>query len=226
MKTGPLFLTLSFLLILTISGHSTPLSADTRATVNVVLPGGQTDSHSDGASWSSVPGDLSFNTSASAIDGNGNAGFAFGKGNATWASDGNSGTINMTFGWSSSGPSGARLLETTLVPGFNGVEGPLNWTYTFTADASGSFVMNYKIVGNGSFLFGLKGFDLLSDLDSVSNPPKSDGHDFDPTSSGTFVGGVTEGKTYTVSLENRGNIFNSSGIGNIGLEHFQLVLAL
>lgn len=81
------------------------------------------------------------------------------------------------------------------------------WSYTFEATQDGFFSLNYNVTSVG-FGFGLLGIvihwsgsggDL--DLENAS----------DPTANGTFVRGVTTGSTYTVGIQNKGNIFGSAG---------------
>lgn len=98
----------------------------------------------------------------------------------------------MGFGWD---VTNAQLAQTDL--------GISNWRYTFTADATGSFVMDYVVAGVGN-KFGLWGFYLQHDLLNGINPPAV--NPFDPSGSGQFVAGVVAGQTYTASLKNGGNV--------------------
>jgi hypothetical protein len=156
-----------------------------------------TDSSSQ--SWTAVPGPLSVSASATSHDDAGNSGNAYAFGNATWALDGDSGTIQFQYGWSGYG----EQFLTSYGNSDRIIGGIPDWSYTFTADANGSFVMDYDILGSGA-LFGLSGYTLSDDFDSNAGGPVT--NQYDPSSSGIFEGGLTAGQTYTVSLSNNGNI--------------------
>ena len=161
-----------------------------------------TDSASD--SWSGVPTGLSASASASAFSDDLHHGSVFGNGTASFAADGNSGTFTQNWGWAGVGVS---ELETNLAFSTG------DWTYTFTSDVTGSFVLNYNVVGSGD-TFGLQQIYLSDNFDSQSGVPG--GTVFDPTASGTIVGSITAGQTYTVALANYGNVGAPGGFDQTG----------
>lgn len=189
-------LSLVTLLASAATAFATPIDASMNFSVSLGDP--VVSNNFDLVSWSVTPVGLSVAASASLVSSN-----VYGNGSATWAADGNSGTIQMNFGWDLDG--GVKAANTNLAPS--------NWVYNFTADANGNFVMNYAIGGSGHDLFGLWGFDLFHILDNGVGGPVTDAND--PSSSGQFVGAVTAGQNYFVSLYNNGNI--SSGDVNENL---------
>lgn len=196
------------------AAHATPVTGSVSAGVSAAGIWTWNNSSTTGDSWAATPASLL--TSASAYAGDQvddpdddnpfhmlNWGQAFLEARADWAADGNSGTIAMFYSWISHGPTGVNAFNTNL--------GPYNWSYTFVADANGTFVMDYNVVGAGG-TFGLWGFTLSHNLDSGAGAPVTDASD--PTSSGQFVGEVIAGQIYTVSLMNSGNIHTDVGFGN------------
>lgn len=128
-----------------------------------------------------------------------------GSASATWTNGGNNGTISFdNYGWTTTGASSADTEEyASLKTG-----GP-DWTYTFLADASGNFTMDFNVVGSGN-LFGLWGWNilwsgpgggLLLTIPDALNPD---------VTNGIFVRSILAGQTYTVGLQN-GSTIKSSG---------------
>ena len=120
---------------------------------------------------------------------------------ASWAADGNSGILTKLWSWDAAGPA---TIETN-----QGFAAP-DWYYSFTADATGTFDMDYSILASGA-TFGLYGINVQDDFDSVSGTlPTLDA--FDPTQSGEFSGAVTAGNTYYIELVNNGNVTEGTGV--------------
>ncbi len=145
----------------------------------------------ESTSWTGAPAALSLDASATAVNVDHPSSRSYEHGTATWAADGNSGTVTLAYGWDAND---ARMVATN---------GATDWSYTFTADATGIFSLNYVVVGEGD-LFGLWGWNLSNNFDLGFGAPVTDADD--PTTSGLFHGDVTAGNTYTVSLANNGNI--------------------
>lgn len=174
---------------------ATPTSAEMNFGSSVTLGDNDPVSSSDSSSWLGVPTNLSVNATAVAFADDSHNGTAFGIGSSTFAADGNSGSVFLNWGWDGKGVN--ALNTNQLSP---------NWSYTFTADFTGTFELSYDIVGSGA-TFGLQQITLGADTDTFSGPIGGDV--YDPTASGLFTGGVTFGQTYTVTLSNFGNEFIS-----------------
>ena len=197
-KSKFLLLTFATLFAGAIASLATPISGSLSFGVTATAHNQAAASDSNADSWSGSPGALAVGSYAmSGIPSN--SAMAYAGGNATWAPDGNSGNMTINFGWDGTG-----------ADSFYTNNPYTNWTYSFTADANGNFVMNYDISAYGSNLFGLQGFFLYpaNDLNSGTGAPILNVSN--PTQSGTFVGGVTAGQTYTVYLANNGNISGSN----------------
>lgn len=130
-----------------------------------------------------------------------------GAGSATWMNGGDTGTIRFgNYGWTTTGASSADKEELAKL----NTGGP-DWTYTFLADSSGNFTMDFNVTGSGN-LMGLWGWNILwtDDTSSVAN---NDILNFtygaNPTQNGSFVRSILAGDTYTVSLKNKTNISSS-----------------
>jgi hypothetical protein len=165
--------------------------------VSVTGTGGALATDNETTSWTATPAGLSLGAMASSPDGAGNPNSAYENGSATWAADGSSGTVSLGIGWNLTDADGANTNLSSA-----------DWSYTFTAEESGSFNLSYNVTASG-YTFGLWGWSLADDLDSGSGAPVTNA--FDPTTSGLFVGGITDGNTYTVSLSNNGNIYSDGG---------------
>jgi hypothetical protein len=172
-------------------------------TVTADNPGGLSATDTSLQNWLTTPATLTANAAANTgVDDNGFDASVYANGTATWAPDGDSGTVQMNWGWSTSGASRVND-NSTAVDQYDAID---NWTYTFTADVTGQFIMDYSVTANESEdTFGLQGIAIdLDNFDSSSNPPQL--NPIDPTESGVFVGDVTEGQSYTVSLNEQGNV--------------------
>lgn len=166
---------------------SLDLQADSNA-------GAGTITDSDTQSQGATVNPLSANVLASAVNGAATVD-TYGSASATWT---NSAAGNVTFrdfGWTSSNAFSSSAALT----------GGTDWTYTFIADATGLFTMNWNIFDSGSTdSFGLNGFSFLwSGLG---------GGDFLLfATSGTLSRAIVAGNTYTVTLGNEANI--QGGLG-------------
>jgi len=147
---------------------------------------------SDHASWGVVGSPLS--VSATATEGGVTS---FGSETATWAPDGNSGTVVADYGWSFRAPAGVYTGVGT------GESGP-NWEYSFVADATGNFVLNYNVTGTGDTLFGLQGFRIGEH--GYFNLGYAGVDDAHPSVSGQYIYAVTAGNYYDFQFVNLGNI--------------------
>ncbi|HRI44495.1 MAG TPA: PEP-CTERM sorting domain-containing protein [Fimbriimonadaceae bacterium] len=120
---------------------------------------------------------------------------------ATWTSSG-AGTVTFrNMGWTRDSLNMHEAKMNNFLAGMD------VWSYTFEATQDGFFSLNYNVsyVGFGFGLLGIvihwsgPGGDL--DLENAS----------DPTANGTFVRELTNGSTYTIGIQNKGNIFASAG---------------
>ena len=153
----------------------------------------------DSSSWGTIGSPLT--ASASATAGNTTS---FGSAAATWAPDGNSGTVVVDYGWSIAAPASEG---SDVVTGNNGS----NWEYGFFADATGDFVLNYNVTGTGEStrpgfppLFGLQGFRIGEQgYFDLGYAMVDDAH---PSVSGQYVFALTQGLYYDFQFINLGNI--------------------
>jgi hypothetical protein len=168
----------------------TGLSGALNLTAHANVTGGSAVTSSSSDTWVDVPRELAIDATASATDGI-TTNTASGSAVATWASA-DAGSVTFTdYGWKRNGAG-----ETDLT-------GPLpDWTYTFVSDQSGLFLVDYDVIGSG-FKGGLFGWDL--ELTGSPGLPVA-GRVTDPTASGSFVGTVVAGHTYTATLTGRANI--------------------
>ena len=172
---------------------ATPVYAGLGFGVSSTQYGGQPIVYvSDHASWGVLGSPLS--VSATATD---RGATAYGSESATWAPDGNSGTLVADYGWSIRAPEGTTSSVGT------GDSGP-NWEYSFIADATGNFVLNYDVAGSGDTLFGLQGFRIGEHgYFDLGYALVDNAH---PSVSGQYVFAVTQGQGYDFQLVNLGNI--------------------
>jgi hypothetical protein len=159
--------------------------------------------------WGTVLGSLSIGAMAFSADAQSNSATAQGYGNAGWASA-NAGAVSFEgYGWEwgvEVGSPQIQVMLNTAVP---------DWSYTFAAQAGDEqFRVDYNVVAGGN-TFGLQGWQIV-----VTGGPEFEQSSnirdvFDPTTSGTFVAGLTAGNEYTVMLVNNANLggpgFNTSG---------------
>ena len=153
----------------------------------------------DNAAWGVLGSPLSVSATATA-----GGATAFGSAAATWAPDGNSGTVVVDYGWSITGAPGVGSAVGT------GNNGP-NWEYGFFADATGDFVLNYNVTGTGETtrpdvgaLFGLQGFRIGEHrYFDLGYALVDDAH---PSVSGQYVFAVTQGNYYDFQFVNLGNL--------------------
>ncbi len=197
MKIKPLVLILGSTLAAASTAMATPDSSSMSFGVSVTAVGGATgtDAHSD--SWTGTPSVIQASANAFSSDANGAQSQAFASGISSIAADGNSGIMNMTFGWYDVDASSSAT-NLSITP---------DWTYTFTSDVTGTFNLDFSVTGNGSDLFGLQGWYESDNFDTPLG--STNGSALDPTASGSLFGDVTQGQTYTVRLSNNGNIFSS-----------------
>jgi hypothetical protein len=125
---------------------------------------------------------------------------------ATWAPDGDSGTITFDYTLASNWPGDIRGGAATPV------EGPSlsDWSYTFIADATGDLVLNYDITVSGQ-PFGLQGF-YTGGIFPYPNVPFPSG---DGAVSGAVDYAVTAGNTYSFFLGQQSNYDGAGGLNNL-----------
>jgi hypothetical protein len=175
---------------------ATPVSGEVNAVANAGANGTKVTQLKN-TSWSGTPQTLS--TSVQAFNNGVDSVLAEGQlAEALWTSA-DSGSVDFVFyGWSysvaDSGPVSANL-----VTGRGGDD----WSYTFVATEDGEFVMNYAVQLDQGDGFGLNGWGV-SFTGVGSGFPVFGGSD--PTQSGTFIGQLLAGQTYTVGLSNRANV--------------------
>jgi hypothetical protein len=184
---------------------ATPISASMSLTADVTV-GDVSDSQPSSSSWGTLLNPLSINASATVPVPETNLGATVsGQGSAAWGAGGNSGSVTFrNYGWDST--TGGTDLLTNLNLNNSGPD----WSYTFLADASGTFTMSFSVVGTGD-TFGLQGWNIdwtgTGGGQSLTNAS-------DPTTSGTFSRAIVAGDTYTISLQNQANLsgggFNAS----------------
>ncbi|MEO6993498.1 MAG: hypothetical protein ABI273_07705 [Lacunisphaera sp.] len=188
-------------LILASSAIATPISGSMDVGVEATAYSGTgtptaTGPDSNTASWASTPAGLSVAATSTATSGGGTTVNGYANGSATWAADGNSGTATFNYGWSAidGGDYALTSVQTNL-------DSP-NWSYTFIADATGVFTMNYNITAPGGLpsFGGLQQFYIGSDGGSTLV--------LDNIASGIYTQAVTAGVTYNVAFQNGGNVFD------------------
>jgi hypothetical protein len=184
-----------------VTAFAIPQSALMSFGVSVTASGGTTSVDTETSVWDTVPANIIQSAVANSPDAAAAPNIANAGGSAEWALDGDSGDILLSFGW--------NLTDAVNV---NTNEANPDWSYTFVADQTGVFSMDYDISGAGDNLFGLNGYDITSDLIDPTGAPAESA--FDPSSNGEFMGGVTAGETYTVSISNGGNFNSNSGVND------------
>lgn len=163
---------------------SLSLQADSNAGAGTVT---DTDSQSQGATINT----LSASVLALAVNGNASVQTSA-TGLATWTNPNVGQVVLSDVGWTAVNVGvGSAFLTSGL-----------DYSYTFTADATGTFLLNYDITATGSDTFGLNGFNY----DFSGN-----GAFFVVGTSGTITESVIAGNTYTLTLRNQANI--SGGLG-------------
>ena len=195
-----------------------PISAyvGAQSTVNYYFEPGHITVAQDNQSWTGTPSSLSANAVATGASDNGSTTTVYNHSAATWAADGNSGTVTVNYGWSANTHDVATAVGTGSIDPLYG----LAWSYTFTADTSGLFVMNASIVGTGSSpdpsviypMFGLMGFDVIGTAFMPLGV-----NSLDPTVSGTITQWLDQGQTYTMILRNGGNVSGGLGVRDADL---------
>lgn len=195
-----------------------PISAyvGAQATVNYYFEPGHITVAQDNQSWTGTPSSLNANAVATGTSDNGSTATTYNHSAATWAGDGNSGTVTVDYGWSANTHDVATAVGTGSIDPLYA----LAWSYTFTADTSGLFVMNASIVGTGSSpdpsviypMFGLMGFDIIGTAFMPLGV-----NSIDPTVSGTITQWLDQGQTYTMILRNGGNVSGGLGVRDANL---------
>ncbi len=127
-----------------------------------------------------------------------------GSGSAAWAS-GSAGAVTFTnMGWTGVRAGGQAYL-------FNST----GWTYSFTSNVTGNFVIDYSVSAAGTStttplpLFGLNGFYVFAG--SGLTPPDNTTLTTGLNTVGEFVIPIVSGSTYTVQIHPEANI--AGGIG-------------
>ena len=175
-RTASLILTL--LSCTGLTALATPLNSSVTSVVSVTP--GSTVTNSD--SWSGTPRDL---FSGAGYGGQGGSIFSNALTFGT-AADGNSGSAFLLAGWDLAQGATNAYTEGT------------QWNYTFMADATGNFVMDYCLLLSGANTFCLNGFVLSGDLGF---------HYFTAANTnGQFLASVIAGHSYSISLSTNANI--------------------
>jgi hypothetical protein len=131
---------------------------------------------------------------------------------ATWQSGGAGQVVFTDIGWTT--------VDVVDPLSHAHTNGGTDWTYTFTANTSGTFSLDYDVTRDPATTndFGLNGFVFWwaegagsLQLQNVLcfDPGSSTG--CEPTATGTLTKSVVAGTTYTVRLENAANIFGALG---------------
>ncbi len=164
--------------ILAANAWAIPLSSEVTSNVDLV-PG---TTITDTQSWSGVPQDIT--SSAGELENDSSISASASAFN--FAPNGNSGQVNLSAAWDLAAGTTYAAAEGT------------SWLYSFVADATGDFVMDYTLSLTGRNSFGLNGFYLFGDLGS---------HYFSAANTtGQFTAGVIAGNTYTINLRANANI--------------------
>ncbi len=155
-------------------------------------------------SWVATPGPLSISISATQTEGSDTLTVS-GAATATWDSA-DSGSVNFSnYGWNFS-VFDASESAANLTAGRGGDD----WSYTFTATTNGKIVLNYNSSLAGGDGFGLWGWGVDFSGSGSGYPVLSSG---DPTQSGSFIGILQAGQTYTIGLNGNPNI-SDGAFGN------------
>ncbi len=179
----------SMLALAAVSASATPIGSTVTA-ISVLTPG-STVSNTD--SWSGTPQQIS----AFAYNSSGQSSLWSFVDSYNWAANGNSGTIMMQANW---------VLANGDV-NYAAAEGS-KWQYTFTADDTGFFELNYSLTPWGADTFGLNGIYLGGDL--------GNGY-FSNGDSGQYIANAIAGNAYTVNLSMNVNLSNSE-VGLFGYD--------
>lgn len=188
---------------------ATPLAASMNLEAVATIDN-QTNVDTSTDAWGTLLAPLFVGALALSVDANNNSAIAQGFGNAGWASA-NSGSISFEgYGWEWGVEVGSPPVQTSL-----NTRTP-DWSYTFTTEAGDeSFRMDYDVFASG-YKFGLQGWDII-----ISGGPEGTRNANirdvdDPTVSGTFLAGLTEGNEYTVTLVNNANLGTDTGFNLSG----------
>jgi hypothetical protein len=186
------------------------VSGSMNLVVDASMQGGlktATDSSSD--SFVGDPAVMGIFAVATATDGDtGGLLTVIGQGQASGAA--NSGSVHFqNYGWTLSAPSPIDAVQSVHLN--NG--GP-DWSYTFKAEAAGTFTLDYDVFlsPGGGDPFGLQGWSIDW---SGNGGGQILGTVDDPTDNGLFVRSLIGGETYTVSLSNNTNL-STTGSFNPG----------
>jgi hypothetical protein len=155
--------------------------------------GAVTVTDADGQSQGATANPLSAAVSALAVNGTASV-LTAATGSATWTDPDHGRVVLSDIGWVTRGAS--------AVTGSANFSDGVGFTYTFAADATGTFRLDYDVAASGSDLFGLNGFSC-----------SFDGHTsyLGVGTSGTVAKSVVAGNTYTLTLRNAANIH--AGLG-------------
>jgi hypothetical protein len=190
---------------------ATPVSSSLELIASSNAGGVVVEDHPDAPSQGATLNQLSATVNASAVNG---AMSILTKGSAvaTWQSGGAGQVVFTDFGWNTVGVTDPLSHAHT----YSGTD----WTYTFTANTSGAFNLDYDVTKDPANTddFGLQGFvfwwaEGAGSLQLAGflcfNPSPDSG--CEPTATGTLTKSVVAGTTYTVRLENAANIFGALG---------------
>lgn len=198
-------------LSLPVVGAATPVSSSMNLAPSVTVGEGH-NSLTSSASWGTLLSPLHVSPEASVtVPGTQFHASAFGTGDASWGAGGNSGIVQFAqYGWDVA--TSGSTLDTSV--NLNDHSGGDDWTYTFVADANGTFNMTYNVTAVGD-KFGLQGWDIgwtgLGGGLTLTNFS-------DPTIAGLFSRPLVGGQSYTIALDNNANIsgpgFDAAGTMN------------
>jgi hypothetical protein len=164
------------------------------------------DAQSQGSTLN-TPSPLSATVSALSTDANSRL-LVTGEGSATWTSA-STGEVKFTnLGWNAVNAIGGADLSQNV-----------GWVYTFVANVTGSFNINYSVTAQGTSstndnpLVGLNGFFLYEGAGATA--PSHATRQIDLNSSGSAAGtatlAITAGNTYTVEIQDFANLFKDIG---------------
>lgn len=199
MKSIPLWSRIGAASLLTLASagmaQAAPVSASMNLTASASNDAGASATDPQSASWSGAPTSLTV-TSAASVAGVEAGGTATGA----WSADGNSGSVSFSnYHWNFQSRGSAALTGAT------------DWSYTFVADADGTFSMSYDVTGSGN-TFGFWGWRLdWSGSGAVPNLQNA----LNPAANGVFTDAIVAGQTYTFSLTNNANV-SGAAAGLVG----------
>jgi hypothetical protein len=149
-------------------------------------------------SWSGTPSSLAAGFSATETSNSGDSVTVSGSAVADWFSA-DSGTVNFyDYGWNIS------VFNPVFWAAYLAVDD--DWSYTFTATEDGAIEVQYDLSVVSGNPFGLQGWELNWTGFGVGYPQGSP--------SGTFIGYIVAGRTYTIQLVASSNIDCDCAIGN------------